>query len=242
MVAVDSAHKPGTIVLAQGQLGRYTEFEQSLDRLQVPRGTKIDRVPSGCCAYGANLGIRERMGEWVWLIDDDHTFRPDLLLALLGHNLPLVAPLVPDRWAPFNLVLYKELGNRDNRFVSVPYHVEEIKEKRGLLRVAGLPKAGLLARDVVFRTMPDPWFKIGRISPDQIDDDRLFMWEARERYGFELWADVEQHMPHLNTTSIGLVRGGDGVLSLRLTVGGYHFPLESPTPAELARQRSASGA
>lgn len=238
MIPVASNHPPGTIVLAQGQLGRYTEFEQCLDRLHVPRGTKLDRIPSGCCAFGCNMGVRDRIGAWVWFIDDDHTFHPEILLRLLDRNLPLVAPLVPDRWAPFNLVLYKELGNRGDKFYAIPYHVADIHDRKGLIRVQGLPKAGLLAREVVWKTMPDPWFKIGRINADQIDDDRFFMLEARLRYGFELWCDLEQYMPHLNTTSIGLVRGEDNVLKLQLTVGGYHFPLESPTEAELLRQRS----
>lgn len=223
MIATTRDFSPGTVVLAQGQLGRYTEFEQSLDRLHVPYGTKLDRIPSGCCAYGCNMGIRDRIGNWVWFIDDDHTFQPDILLNLLKHDKPLIAPLVPDRWSPFNLVLYRKLGiTNDKKIQAIPYLVNEIGT--GLMQVEGLPKAGLLAHDLVWKHLTDPWFEIGRIFADQIDDDRYFMLKARNK-GFELWADTALVMPHLNTTTIGLHR--DGIkLKLHLTVGGYQFPLE----------------
>ena len=201
---------PGTVVVAQDHLGRYAEFEESLERLQVPVDTKLWRVRSGACAMNCNVGVSKRTGGWVWFIDDDHTFEPNVLLRLLSHEKELVAPLVPMRYPPFDFVMYKKLDIIEHQdrttCASVFYTMPDLDGVSGLIPVQGLPKSGCLMRERVWKTMPPPWFKMGRIQPDQIDDDRYFMWEARSKYGFELWCDTDQVITHITTVSIGCRR------------------------------------
>jgi glycosyltransferase involved in cell wall biosynthesis len=210
---VDSSHPPGTVLLAQDHYGRFNEFEACLEALKVPTGTVLIRATSGSCAFGCNNGVRARRGDWVWFIDDDHTFEPDVLLRLLAHGKDLVAPLVPMRYPPFDLVLYRSLGITDGRFHSDYYRIDAIGKQTGLMRVEGLPKAGLLAREKVWTTLTDPWFKVGRIKPDEIDDDRLLMIELKQA-GFELWADLDQDMTHLRTIALKARRDKEGALEL----------------------------
>jgi len=201
---------PGTIVVAQDHLGRYSEFEESLERVLVPTGTVLWRVRSGACALNCNVGVSKRTGDWVWFIDDDHTFQPDVVMRLLAHQKELVAPLVPMRYPPFELVLYKQLDISEEvtrtRCISAYYTMADLNGISGLLQTQGLPKSGCLIREAVWKTMPPPWFKMGRIEPDQIDDDRYFMWEARTKYGFDLWCDTDQSITHLTTVAIGCRR------------------------------------
>ncbi len=226
MIHVNSPHPKGTVILAQGQFSRFPEFETCLDSLQVPHGTEIYRIQTGVCALGCNMGLRQRVGEWVWFIDDDQLWAdPKIILKLLDHGKDMVAPLVPDRRPPFSMVMYKTLGYTGPKtFSAIPYTVDEIKYRSGLMLVEGLPKSGLLARESVWQKMPDPWFKVGRLFPDQIDDDRVFMYEARQA-GFELWCDTDQVLWHMNTLAVGLVRDQTGAWSLRGQVAGRTFPL-----------------
>jgi hypothetical protein len=229
MIHEMTRHAPGTVILAQGQFPRFAEFEKCLDILRVPTGTQLARINTGCCALGCNIGVRNRVGDWVWFIDDDHTFEPDILLRLLEHNVDMVAPLVTDRRPPFDYVLYKHLGTTPEEpkiFRAIPYTVEELQDHRGLLSVQGLPKAGLLARNIVWETMRDPWFTAGRLFPDQIDDDRIFMWNARSKYGLTLWADLDQSLGHLTVCDVG-VRRIDSRWTRYVSLNGAQMPLLS---------------
>ena len=207
--------EPGTIVLPTNHLGRFGQFETALEALIVPENTHLFRVRSGSSALNANIGTRDRTGAWVWFIGDDHTFEPNVLMRLLAHNKDIVAPLVPMRFPPFALVLYKKLNileqpGHETIFDSELYKPADLNGIKGLIKVDGLPQAGCLVREKVWSTMPYPWFKVGKIKPDQIDDDSYFMWEAREKYGFDLWCDTDQSIAHLNTATVDVIRKPDG--------------------------------
>ena len=130
---------PGTIVVAQDHLGRYVDFEQSLELLQVPQGTKQWRIRSGACAMNCNIGVSKRVGDWVWFIDDDHTFEPDVLLRLLAHNKEIIAPLVPMRYPPFDFVMYSKLNlieyDTHTTVLSRYYTMEDLTGVSGLIHV-----------------------------------------------------------------------------------------------------------
>ena len=204
--------EPGTIVLASYYFSRYVDFHIALESLVIPKGTKFIHARGGSSAKNQNVGVRAREGGWVWFIDDDHTFTPDVLLRLLARDKPIVAPLVPMRYPPFELVLYKTL----NIVESEPYRVTSFEEEfytmpelngtTGLMKVQGLPKAGCLIREDIWSKMKDPWFRIGLLHPDDIEDDKYFMWEVREKLGYDLWCDTDTLLFHLNTVRVGCRR------------------------------------
>ncbi|MCI0559326.1 MAG: glycosyltransferase [Nitrososphaera sp.] len=211
----------GTIVLVTGNLGRYGAFEDSLHNLYVPRDTTCLRLKSGAAARMQNIGVRKRRGGWVWFIDDDHTFEPDTLLRLLDHNKEIIAPLVPSRIPPFDFVLYKTLDvlEHDGKVVSFSqsfYTPEDLTGYQGLLQVQGLPKAGCLIRESLWARMPDPWFRVGLFEPDDVQDDRYFMWEVRTKYAAELWCDLDLGMTHINTFAVGHKRDEELQYSIRM--------------------------
>ena len=134
-------------------------------------------------------------------------------MRLLSHGKDIIAPLVPMRYPPFDFVMYKKLDLIEHQervtCASSTYAMSDLNGLSGLISVQGLPKSGCLMRERVWKTMPPPWFKMGRIEPDQIDDDRYFMWEARHKYGFELWCDTDQSITHITTVAIGCKRDED---------------------------------
>lgn len=212
---------PGTVVLVTADLGRYGAFEHSLEGLIVPAKTQLLRVRGGSSANNQNVGVKKRTGEWVWFIDDDHTFAPEIVMRLLARNVDIVAPVVPMRHPPYNLVLYKqlEMAERDGRvvdFAETFYTMSDLNGLTGMIPVQGLPKAGCLVRESVWAQMPMPVFKIGLIHPDEVEDDKYFMWEVREKYRFTLWCDTDQSMTHLTTIAVGCLRNDAGQYNVRI--------------------------
>lgn len=202
---------PGTIVVATNHLGRYSDFEVSLEKLITPNNTSLIRARGGSSAHNQNVGVQGRSGDWVWFIDDDYTFQQDVLMRLLDRNVEMVAPLCPMRFPPYDFVLYKQLDMKEqdgkvSEFAEVFYKMSDLDGIRGMLQVQGLPKAGCLIRETVWARMPMPIFKIGLIHPDEIEDDKYFMWEVRERYHVPLWCDTDQSIMHLTTVGIGCER------------------------------------
>ncbi len=225
---VDAPFPPGSIVAPQDHLGRYPDFEISLEKVQVPKGSLLFRPRGGSMTLNCNIGVRSALhsgkGTWIWFIDDDQTFQPDIILRLLEHDKDLVAPIVPMRYPPFKPVLYKELDiNMEKReFICTPYEWEELGS--GLMKVNGLPKSGLLVKERVWKALSDPWFRMGLIQPDQIDDDRVFMVEIRQA-GYELWADLDQVVPHITSGAISVTRNSLGHYEKRISIAGAELAL-----------------
>jgi len=101
----NTKHAPGTVVIAAASLARYSEFWMAIESLIVPYGTRLIASRGADFVHQFNEGIRRMGGEWVWIMGDDHTFEPDILMKLLDRELDLVIPIVPRRDAPFSPVL-----------------------------------------------------------------------------------------------------------------------------------------
>jgi hypothetical protein len=101
MIRVKSKHAPGTIGYWTAWHPRYWQFLDCFSSLKVPEGTQLLRVQGSSSAGGCNRIVKSFTGDWVWLIPDDHTFEPDILLKLLDRNVDVVAPRVCVRAAPF---------------------------------------------------------------------------------------------------------------------------------------------
>ena len=214
----------GTIVLASYYFSRYVDFHIAMESLVVPKGTKFIHARGGSSAKNQNIGVRNREGGWVWFIDDDHTFTPDILLRLLAWNKPIVAPLCPMRYPPFELVLYKTLDivererYRVESFTEDFYKMSDLNGTTGLMKAQGLPKAGCLVREEIWAKLSDPWFRIGLLHPDDIEDDKYFMWEVREKLGYDLWCDTDTVLYHLNTVHVGCKRDSQNQYSRVVTL------------------------
>jgi hypothetical protein len=101
VIFVDSQHPPGTIGIVRGELARYTDFEDSLDLLQVPRGTRAVRLKGPSVARNRNAVVEQMHGEWVAFFDDDHVVPRDTVMKLLSHNQPIVGALYSAKRPPF---------------------------------------------------------------------------------------------------------------------------------------------
>ena len=97
----------GTIAVTSAAEARYTDFAVSL--LGVASGSRaaIQWARGADIAANRNDLAQSMEGDWIWFLDDDHTFDHDLLDRLVSHDVDIVAPMVVKKVPPFLPVAVK---------------------------------------------------------------------------------------------------------------------------------------
>ena len=203
----NEVHKypPGIIGVPSAFLGRYREFDICLGSLMTPPGTEP--------GWGLGMNTAKTMNEfgrkvleidnleWVWIIGDDHTFPPDIILQLLKHEKDIVVPLCCRRTFPYDPVVHTDGTNND--WKSVEYDWFDGKSGMVNLTETGnlVGNAGMLIKKTVFETLPDPWFEMGKINSEYGSPDLYFAKKAVEA-GFDIWLDMDHSIGHMSHMSV----------------------------------------
>lgn len=188
----------GTIAILSSEHGRYTRFWLSQLGLKPPGPTKLVTKFSVNIAEARNEALADAEGEWLWFIDDDHTFAPDLLTKLIARDVDVIQPLVLARYAPFGPVIMgpeTQDGSKHWRLALLPSDKGGIKE----VHVAGA--AGMLIRRRVWERIPRPWFTAGDLNPEVLGEDVGFCRRVRAA-GFKVYCDLDNRMGHLNVGEV----------------------------------------
>jgi hypothetical protein len=188
-------HPPGTLGILSGDLTRYAWAMASIRSLQVPPGSQVTWVAGDWVSRAVNRIIASMRpeDEWVCLLTDDNPCPADMLLRLLDHHVPLVAPLVCHRVPPYHPSLYHAC--EDGSFLG--YSWAELAGKTGLLPVASFGGPGVVIRREVldavgtpfFENMPGPW---GRESPNE----DLYTFGKCRQAGFTPVVDLDCRLGH----------------------------------------------
>lgn len=193
---------PGIVAVTSNFIGRYTEFNLCFSRLRLPPGAEVSWEAGINIAQNCNVIIREMPmeAEWLWFMDDDHVFDPDILERLLTHDVDIVVPLVLHRVRPFPPVIY---SGQEGGWECLGW--DAIRGKRGLVPVEAHGKAGMLIKRHVFDTLADPWFEMGQINPEKGSMDLWFCHKARQA-GFHIYVDTDTWMGHVTHMAIWPVK------------------------------------
>lgn len=193
----DSGFPCGTVIVAAAIQPRYYEFSLSLDALAAPVGTKLHIERSCDITQNFNNGIKKMVGEWVWLLGDDHSFSPNLLMRLLSHNVDVVVPITPTKvppWAP--CVLH---GPGDGSWhPEMPIYRWDELSGDGLFALPYgdfIGQAGMLIKKTVLDQIGYPWFKCGQIDKGRLQEDLNFCMELQRR-GVTVWIDQDVVFDH----------------------------------------------
>ena len=186
------SHVPGTIVICTSGLTRYPQFWQAVMALETPPGTQMQVISSGVIHKNREEAAATFAGEWLWFLDDDHTFEPDLLRRLLRHQAPVVAPLVLTRQAPFIPVMH----NAPDQPHGLLRHRLLQPDDRGLIDVYATGAAGMLIRRSVFAQLDAPYFR-----PTHLSEDLAFCERCHAK-GIPIRVDADSAMGHLATVQI----------------------------------------
>jgi len=189
-------HGPGVIIIPCGNVGRYREFDMSLAGLIKPRGTNVDYRMSTNIASSINRAIKMMNDddEWVWILNDDHTFKPNLLVNLLDRNVDVVVPLCCTRQQPFIPVI---LDLPENEYRHMGWQFLEGKSGCILATDVSLGGAGMLIRRNVLEIIPQPWFEVGKAgNPEVLSEDTFFYTKLRQ-YGISYYLDLDNYLGHI---------------------------------------------
>jgi len=195
----DTKHAPGTVVIAAASLARYSEFWMCIESLIVPYGTKLIASRGADFVHQFNEGIRRMGGEWVWIMGDDHTFDPNILMKLLDRELDLVIPIVPRRDPPFSPVLMH--GPLSEKMVRYSWRDLPVSGLFRLPTIDSAGQAGALIRKPILEKLGDPWFEGGKLTPGRIMEDMFFIKRMHD-LGVKVWIDCDQVMGHIANITI----------------------------------------
>lgn len=197
MQAIKCGLPPGLVGVISGDLSRYPSFMVSMMNLMVPKDSSWKWVRGNGIAANRNLILRglQPEHEWVWFIDDDHSFEPEILLKMLSRNVDLLQPLISTRKPPFQPYAYMW---SDSGVRSLSW--EEIKPNE-LNPVDAIGCGGALIRRIVLDKIGKPWFEEGKLFADCIGED-LYLCKKAERHGFQCYVDASVTMGHMTTAEV----------------------------------------
>lgn len=197
MQPVKSKHGPGGAAIITGELTRYVQAMRCISTIRVPSGSMRAWEAGALVAYNINHAIESILArpemEWVWLMGDDHTFEPTLLLDLLDRHVDCVVPLCLNRTPPFAPTIISD--GRMKTLDALPLG--------GLYRLGDnelCGDSGLLVRRHVLEAIPAPWYD-HRLSGSHNAEDRAFI-ERVKAAGFEVHVDLDHVIGHQTAVTI----------------------------------------
>ena len=208
MIACNSKHPPGIIGIISGDLARYPEFAQHLERLLVPMGTTWKWVEGGSVESNRNLVLNEMpdAAQWVWFIDDDHEYERELLFKLLDRQVDIIQALCSTRKPPFRPYAYRrDPAAEPYGYISADW--DEIP-LTGISEWDAAGTGGMLIRRNVLDAVGYPWFEVGRTAKDAPGEDLYFCTKAKA-LGFRVFVDSDNWTGHMGKMTVWPGRHND---------------------------------
>lgn len=222
----------GVIGVPCAELGRWSAFYACLAGLERPSDWEVVQARGSSVSANRNQIVGaalEKGAEWIFWLDDDLTFRPDVLTRLLAHQVDVVCGLSLRRHPPFQPLWFSALeGER------VTWVEDLDPDERGLKRIAGCTSGGFLTHMSVFARVQAPWWTLGHIVADEWHDDVWFCRLLHEA-GIAVWGDPNTHFGHMTNHEVWPHRGAEGQWNTVLARSNQAFaampmPLRSREP------------
>lgn len=194
------------------EMARRADFYDYFNALDKPAGTLITFCHGQSPARNRNMIIEQALQQGcshILFLDDDVTFRPNMLNELLKHDKDIVTGLYLMRNYPHLPIIF-DVTDKDGR---CRHHFLEPGEK-GLIEIVATGLGACLIKIGVFQKMIDDglaplvpgnkhhsWVRLGELEPDHWCDDIGFFQRVREA-GFKLYCDLDVLVGHIATMII----------------------------------------
>ena len=195
------------------------QYDVSMHRRVVEGGGRLS-FRAGCnLATPRNEVVRKFLeygqADWLWMVDSDMTFSPDVVERLLEYADPDKAPIVGglcfgfDEHGDVQPTLYGLLGDADD-----PQHMQVIRyhewQPDAMYQVAGTGAACLLIHRGVLERMRDfdhprgkpgfndayPWFQETEHNGQPVGEDITFCWRAIQ-LGYPVYVNTAVQLGHV---------------------------------------------
>lgn len=199
----------GIIGITSSFLGRYREFDVCLKDTIAPPGTYIEWALGLNVAKNFNDLARKMLSgnyQWLFILGDDHVYKPTLLLDLLERDVDMVTPFCLRRAEPFDTVVHTSHDTGYRRVAKSTFD-----GMSGLYDMTELTvgNAGSLIRRKVFEAIPAPWFENGKSNPEVGGSD-LYFCEKVRRAGFKMYLDLDHTIGHITHAALWPVKDEEG--------------------------------
>lgn len=142
--------------------------------------------------------------DYLFFVDCDHVFEPDLVARLLVHDVPVITARYHMRKPPYHAVIYVKHRTQEGPHCYAPVHWGQ-----GLIEIErGGAGALLIRRDVleaIEQKIGHNWFRYQR-GPEPPHDftvsEDFWFWQQARECGFKCYCDWDVEVGHLQTFAI----------------------------------------
>src|SRR3990167_8411358 len=217
MQGITSRHPAGAICMISGDLTRYALAMQCLMSLKVPAGSVNAWHTGVLIAKSINAAFQVVIDnpalQWAWIMGDDHTFDPDVLINLLDRDKDVIVPFCLNRLPPMDPTIVYHDKKRMKYLEEIPL--------TGLYQLTAnetCGDAGLLVRRNVLEALESPWYD-HRISGAMAAEDQAFVRRVKDA-GFDVFVDLDTPLGHIGHVVFTPVIK-DGHWEVRILGGGH---------------------
>ena len=183
-----------------GESARYSQTYASLMQIEKPVGTVY--VPAMGMSIADNWNTIARIflqssAEWLFLVNDDHVYQPDVLHRLLAHDTDIVTGLYLSRYSPYAPVAFNLVDPNGGLY---PLFLSKLRQT-GLVPILACGDGALLIRRKVLEAIADPWWELGAKQRDKCDHDITFSAKVHQA-GFQIYCDLDTIIGHITTMNI----------------------------------------
>ncbi len=200
-------HPGGMVGIPCGEQARWAEFTRSLLVLERPRNTQVAFVYGAYIQAARDALVHQMLAtdaQWLFMVDDDHTFDRRLLINLLDRHVDVVGALAVSRKPPYFPCAHAEVNVDTGRSRAL-----SLKELRfEFQEVASVGTGAILIRREVLERLEPPWFESTHDAEGvNVGEDVRFCAKARDA-GFRVWLDATQSLGHLTGVALSLDERG----------------------------------
>lgn len=163
---------------------------------------------TGNLVHAARNGIVRHFlagtAEWLFMVDDDMAFPPDVLPALLAHADPTERPIVGALC--FKVHRSGDIEPTLYRLATEPHtHLRVVRDWQAgaLVQVDATGAACLLVHRSVFEAMDAPWFGSAVLAGEELGEDTSWCLSARQA-GFPIFVASSVDVGHIKPRSFGV--------------------------------------
>jgi hypothetical protein len=165
-------------------------FAADLMALQMPGNVRVIWQVRSMIATARNSIVEKALEEkettHVFMIDDDMTFKPDILLRMLEHNVDIIGALAFKRTDTFAPCTY--LGRNGKLYPIIP---------ESMMKVTAVGSAGLLVKREVYEKVPYPWFETYYNEEKRLTSVDIDFCNKARKAGFDIYVDPALEMGHI---------------------------------------------